>query len=159
MGPNSLLSTEGRQNVSPVPWMSCAAHQWGVGVILSWVANTQEARDQNHSERGQTIPWTRVGNEQANDGFEASYQKRTWRLLLSCRAQWRWALQGRATPVSWAHVILVHSQRAPAVFVLSDLQLSTLLRRFTSEKVSCYLGCFNKGPSISMRKIQKATNV
>lgn len=66
---------------------------------------------------------------------------------------------GRATPVSWAHVILVHSQPAPAVFVLSDLQLSTLLRRFTSEAVSCYLGHFNKRPSISMRKIQKATNV
>lgn len=56
--------------------------------------------------------------------------------------------------MSWAHVILVHSQPELAVFVSSDL-----LRRFTSEAVSCYLGHFNKGPSISMRKRHKARNV
>lgn len=84
----------------------------------------------------------------------------TWKLILSCRAQWTWAIPVRTTPVTWAHVILVHDQAEPAVFVLGDAQLFILLRGFTSEALPCYLGHLNEeGLSISMKEIQETRNV
>lgn len=70
------------------------------------------------------------------------------------------AILVRTTPVTRAYVILVHNWPEPAVFVLGDLRLSTLLRRFTSEAVPHYLGHLNEeGLSISMRKTQGTRNV
>lgn len=92
--------------------------------------------------------------------LEPAIQGGTLKLILSCRAQWRLAIPVRTTPVTWVHVILVHNQPEPAVFVLGNVQLLILLRRFTSESLPCYLGHLNEeGLSISMRKIQETRNV
>lgn len=48
-------------------------------------------------------------------------------------------------------------QPEPAVFVLGNLRLVTLLRRLTSKAIVCYLEHINeKDLSISLRKIQEA---